>query len=82
MNEVGNSYDREDMPLRIIYMDWYPSWLQMARAEKRIKPVRGTPTFVIWDGEKELARIVGYSGKTSFFRKLDKFKKKYGEKSQ
>ena len=37
-------------------------------------PIRGTPTFIIWDVEqnKELDRIIGYANKKYFFFVLDK----------
>jgi len=47
----------------------------MAINENRIKPIRGTPTFILWDGENEIARLVGYSSKESFYNRLDEILK-------
>ena len=75
LEEVGVNYENEKesyMPTLVI-IDAYnqPDWFKEAYSENRIKPIRGTPTFIIWNGRKELARIVGYSGKEWFYAKLD-----------
>ena len=74
MNEVGayyhNSEQATTLPLVIINVYKQPEWFKQAYAEGRIKPIRGTPTFIIWNGRKELARVVGYSTKDNFYRAL------------
>ena len=39
---------------------------------KKIKPYRGTPTFIIWNEieEYEINRIRGYPGKDNFYQQL------------
>ena len=71
MEEVGVDYEYRDIPLVIIDAHDQPVWFQEAYAEGRIKKIRGTPTFIVWNGRKELVRIVGYGGKDSFYNKLD-----------
>ena len=76
MREVAVDYEYRDMPLVIINLYEQPKWFKEAYAEGRIKPIRGTPTFIIWNGRKELARLVGYSGKEWFYTNLDSMFKK------
>ena len=74
MNEVGayyhNSEQATTLPLVIINVYKQPEWFKQAYAEGRIKPIRGTPTFIIWNGRKELARIIGYHDKDRFYSRL------------
>jgi len=76
MKEVAVDYEYRDMPLVIIDAYNQPDWFKEAYAENRIKPIRGTPTFIIWNGRKELGRLVGYSGKEWFYTNLDSMFKK------
>ena len=76
MKEVAVDYEYRDMPLVIIDAYNQPDWFKEAYKENRIKPIRGTPTFIIWNGRKELARLVGYSGKEWFYTNLDSMFKK------
>jgi thioredoxin-related protein len=79
-NEVGDTYkDSEyakDIPLIIIngddYTEHIPKWFEDAYREGIIKPIRGTPTFIIWDEKKkvEIDRLVGYNGKKWFYIRL------------
>ena len=71
MEEVAVDYEYKDIPLVIIDAHNQPDWFKEAYAEGRIKKIRGTPTFIVWNGRKELARIVGYGGKDSFYITLD-----------
>ncbi|SUZ98592.1 uncharacterized protein METZ01_LOCUS51446, partial [marine metagenome] len=71
LQEVGVDYEYEDLPLVIINLYNQPNWFKEAYAEGRIKPIRGTPTFIIWNGRKELTRIIGYADKQSFYNDLD-----------
>jgi len=64
------------LPLTIIEHNEEPFWFTMAKNENRIKGIRGTPTFIIWNGRKEVARLVGYSSKESFYSRLDTMFKK------
>jgi len=61
----------KELPLTIIEHNEEPFWFIMAMNENRIKGIRGTPTFIIWNGRKEVARLVGYSSKESFYSRLD-----------
>ena len=76
MKEVAVDYEYRDMPLVIIDAYNQPDWFKEAYKENRIKPIRGTPTFIIWNGRKELGRLVGYSGKEWFYTNLDSMFKK------
>ena len=71
MKEVAYDYDNKELPLIIIDAHNQPDWFKEAMKENRIKPIYGTPTFIIWNGRKELVRIVGYSGKRWFYERLD-----------
>ena len=76
LKEVAVNYDNKELPLIIIDAYNQPDWFKEAYSENRIKPIRGTPTFIIWNGRKELARLVGYSGKEWFYTNLDSMFKK------
>ena len=77
MNEVEadyhNSEQAKTLPLVIISVYDQPEWFKQAYAENRIKPIRGTPTFIIWNGRKELSRLVGYSTKKEFYKRINIF---------
>jgi len=76
MKEVAVDYHYKDLPLVIIDAHKPPEWFKEAMRENRIKPIRGTPTFIIWNGRKELARLTGYSSKEWFYNNLDSMFKK------
>ena len=61
---------KKTLPLVIISVYEQPEWFKQAYAENRIKPIRGTPTFIIWNGRKELARVIGYYNKDRFYSRL------------
>ena len=77
MNEVEadyhNSEQAKTLPLVIISVYDQPEWFKEAYAENRIKPIKGTPTFIIWNGRKELSRLVGYSTKEDFYMRINIF---------
>jgi thioredoxin-related protein len=68
--EVGDIYAGTDMgklvPLRRVQMD--EKWPQELR---QIKPVRYSPTFVVFENGQELGRITGYPGEAFFWGYLD-----------
>ena len=70
IEEVAVDYDNKELPLIIINLYKQPEWFKEAYKEGRIKPIRGTPTFIVWNGRKELARIAGYYDKESFYEDL------------
>ena len=74
IKEVAVDYNDSEiakrLPLVIISVYDQPEWFKQAYAEGRIKPIRGTPTFIIWNGRKELARIIGYHDKDRFYSRL------------
>lgn len=43
---------------------------------KGINDIVYTPTFVLWDGEREIGRILGYGGEIQFWGLLDELLKK------
>tara|TARA_B100000929_G_C15298477_1_gene349501 strand:- start:46 stop:411 length:366 start_codon:yes stop_codon:yes gene_type:complete len=69
--DLPDKFMEDTLELVIIERNEEPFWFAMAYNENRIKPIRGTPTFIIWNGRKELARLVGYSNKESFYNRLD-----------
>ena len=77
MNEVEadyhNSEEAKTLPLIIINVYKQPKWFKEAYTENRIKPIRGTPTFIIWNGRKELSRLVGYRNKENFYKRINIF---------
>ena len=79
LKEVAPTYaDTEHaklLPLRIISMDQStaPLWFDEAYNEKRIDPIVGTPTFVIFNNGTEVARLIGYQGKEKFYKDISKF---------
>ncbi len=82
MTEVYPTYKfdhAENQPLTLVIISVYdqPEWFKQAYAEKRIKPIRGTPTFIIWNGRIELARIVGYGYPARFYESLRSIFPKY-----
>ena len=74
LKEVSLEYNISNLPLIIIDEDNEPEWFITAYREKRIKPIRATPTFILWDEFKkyEVDRIVGYGGKDLFYNQLQK----------
>ena len=60
------------LPLTIIDNADIPEWFHVAYDKGNIKPIRGTPTFIIWDEENqiEIDRIVGYGGKDWFYEQI------------
>ncbi len=54
--------------------DAQPEWFKEAYRIGKIKPIHGTPTFIIWNGSKEggaeIARLVGYRDKGRFYSRL------------
>ena len=77
IKEVAVDYNDSEiakrLPLVIISVYDQPEWFKQAYAENRIKPIRGTPTFIVWNGRKELSRLVGYSTKEDFYMRINIF---------
>ena len=72
MKEVAYDYDNKELPLIIIDAHNQPDWFKEAMKENRIKPIYGTPTFIIWNGRKELTRLIGYYDRETFYERLKK----------
>jgi len=70
--EVAVDYNLPPLPLKIINDYDRPEWFSKAYKQKKIKPYRGTPIFIIWNEkeEYEIDRIRGYIGKDSFYKQL------------
>ncbi len=73
--EIGPLYAKSDegrtAPLRIVSIH--------ADKPADLKAISGivyTPTFVLWDGEREIGRILGYSGEIQFWGLLEVLLKK------
>ena len=65
---------KKTLPLVIINVYEQPEWFKEAYRLRKIKPIRGTPTFIIWNGSHEggaeIARLVGYRDKERFYSRL------------
>jgi hypothetical protein len=65
---------KKTLPLIIISVYDQPEWFKEAYRIGKIKPIRGTPTFIIWngshDGGMEITRIIGYHSKGRFYSRL------------
>jgi len=72
--EVAVDYNLPPLPLKIINDYDRPEWFSKAYKQKKIKPYRGTPIFIIWNEieEYEIDRIRGYRGKDIFYQQLKK----------
>ena len=70
--EYNDTIYAETLPLTIIDAEHPPEWFTTAYEEGKIKKIRGTPTFIIWDKESqsEIDRIVGYNGKEWFYERI------------
>ena len=71
-DEVASDYNLPDLPLIIIDKNNQPNWFFKAIKKNEIKPIRGTPTFIIWNEIEryEVDRIVGYNDKDKFYNHL------------
>ena len=78
INEVAIDYHESSVaktiPLVIISVYEQPEWFKEAYRIGKIKPIRGTPTFIVWngshDGGHEIGRLVGYENKEKFYSRL------------
>ena len=70
--EYNDTVYAETLPLTIIDNADIPEWFTKAYEEGKIKKIKGTPTFIIFDKESqaEIDRIVGYNGKEWFYEKI------------
>ena len=78
MQEVELEYHdtmyAKKLPLRIIETKGRPpQWFQKAVDEGNINAINSVPTFVVWDGRQEVARLTGYAGKDAFYKDLRSF---------
>ena len=79
IKEVAVDYNDSEiakkLPLIVISVYEQPEWFKEAYRLRKIKPIRGTPTFIIWNGSHEggaeIARLVGYSNKSRFYSRLN-----------
>ena len=78
IDEVAVDYNDSEiakkLPLIIISVYEQPEWFKEAYRIGKIKPIHGTPTFIIWNGSKEggaeIGRLVGYRDKGRFYSRL------------
>ena len=65
----------KSLPVKIVPVQGklFPEWMAKALDEGRVDEIFGTPTFIIWDPEKEkeIGRIEGYTQKPRFFSQLN-----------
>ena len=73
--EYETSTLRKSLPVKIVPVQGklFPEWMAKALDEGRVDEIFGTPTFIIWDPqkEKEIGRIEGYTQKPKFFSQLN-----------
>jgi thioredoxin-related protein len=69
--DYNNSEEAKTLPLIIISVYDQPEWFKEAYHENRIKRISGTPTFIVWNGRKELSRLVGYTNKENFMKRIN-----------
>ena len=78
IEEVAVDYNDSEiakkLPLIVISVYEQPEWFKEAYRLRKIKPIRGTPTFIIWNGSHEggaeIARLVGYRDKERFYSRV------------
>ena len=78
IEEVAVNYNDSEiakkLPLIVISVYKQPEWFKEAYRIGKIKPIRGTPTFIVWNGSHEgggeIARLVGYHSKERFYSRL------------
>ena len=68
--DYNDSEQAKTLPLVIINVYEQPEWFKEAYNEGRIEPIKRTPTFIVWNGRKELARLVGYHDKERFYSRV------------
>lgn len=78
--EIGPVYPKTDegklVPLRVVSIH--------APRPEDLKGIAGivyTPTFVLWDGKREVGRILGYGGEIQFWGLLGELIKKWKSRS-
>jgi len=75
INEVAIDYNESEqaktLPLVIINVNNIPTWFKEAYNEGRIKRIKGTPTFIVWNGRKELSRLTGYKNRKDFMLRIN-----------
>ena len=79
--EYNDTEYAEILPLTIIDAENIPEWFTKVYKEGKIKKIRGTPTFIIWDEESqiEIERIVGYNSKEWFYERIEYWIEHYEE---
>ena len=79
--EYNDTEYAEILPLTIIDAENIPEWFTKVYTEGKIKKIKGTPTFIIWDKENqvEIDRIVGYNGKEWFYERITYWIKNHEE---
>ena len=73
--EIGKAYPLVVLNIRISA----PEWFFKAVQDGKVNDIKGTPTFILWDGDKEFGRIEGYGGREWFFEKLEALTLRYKE---
>ena len=58
-------------PIVIVMKTNLPDWVNRAFKDGIIETIIGTPTFVLWDGEREVGRIVGFGSREEFYEELE-----------
>jgi len=71
--EYSLSEQAKKYPLHVIDISISKNreWIRQAIQSKKIKPIVGTPTFILYDNDEEIGRFVGYGGKEWFYHYLD-----------
>jgi thioredoxin-related protein len=83
--EYNDTVYAETLPLTIIDAEHIPAWFTKAYEEGKIKKIKGTPTYIIWNekSKAEVNRFVGYNGKEWFYEQVaywvEHYKEYYGQ---
>ena len=82
MEEVAVEYNESKqakiLPLIVINVNDIPDWFKEAYNQNRIKRIKGTPTFIVWNGRKELSRLTGYLDKEDFYKRINIYLAEWG----
>lgn len=68
----GLNQNSEKYPLTIFVKKTIPEWVVQAISNGKIRPIMFTPTFVLWDGKREIGRIAGFGSEEEFYEELER----------
>lgn len=75
-NTACPGYSSGKYPILIVTKNVMPDWVIKAFKNGDIKTIKFTPTFVLWNGKREVGRTVGFETEEVFYRELEDLIKK------